>query len=304
MTTAMPDGAQPRITIVTPSFNQGRFLEQAIRSVLDQGYPNLEYIVIDGGSTDNSLEIIRKYADRLHYWCSEPDQGQYHAINKGFSHATGDILAWLNSDDMYCPGAFQIAASVFRDFPEVQWLSSLAPLQWDRHGNRAYEGRIPGFSKAAFLDGVYFGKRGYTFGYIQQESTFWTRSLWHVANGLSIGYSLAADFDLWCRFYRLADLYGVDAELAGFRSHDRNRSSDRVGYREEAVRSLGVLRKETGWKGLSVSRRIVDALCSLPFAGRPLTRLVAKTSRPYRAVNFYRDGGPADSAWNRRVVCF
>ncbi len=96
----MPDGHQlPRITIVTPSYNQGQFLEATIRSVLLQGYPNLEYIIIDGGSSDNSVEIIRKYEPWLAYWVSEKDRGQAHAINKGFAHATGSIYAYLNSDD-------------------------------------------------------------------------------------------------------------------------------------------------------------------------------------------------------------
>lgn len=99
----LDQGAHPlEISIVTPSFNQGEFLEAAIRSVLDQQYPALEYIVVDGGSTDGSIEIIRRYEAQLHRWCSEPDEGHYAAVNKGFSWSNGEIMAWLNSDDMYC----------------------------------------------------------------------------------------------------------------------------------------------------------------------------------------------------------
>ena len=102
----MPDDSPwPRVSIITPSYNQAQFIEETIRSVLLQGYPNLEYIIMDGGSTDNSVEIIKRYAPWLTYWVSEPDRGQSHAINKGWRRATGEILAWLNSDDMYCPGA-------------------------------------------------------------------------------------------------------------------------------------------------------------------------------------------------------
>ena len=108
-----------KISIVTPSFNQGQFLESTILSVLDQDYPDLEYIIIDGGSTDNSLEVIRKYTDRISYWVSEPDEGQSHAINKGWSMATGDIIAWINADDVYCPGAFSLVAKAFENNPDA-----------------------------------------------------------------------------------------------------------------------------------------------------------------------------------------
>lgn len=109
----------PKISIVTPSFNQGKYLEKTILSVLEQDYPNLEYIIIDGGSTDNSVEIIKKYEKHLAYWVSEPDRGQSHAINKGFGHATGEILGWLNSDDYYAPGAPQAIAEAFLANPDV-----------------------------------------------------------------------------------------------------------------------------------------------------------------------------------------
>lgn len=116
---ALENTPGPRITVVTPSFNQGKFLEETIRSVLEQGYANLEYMVIDGGSTDNSVEIIRKYQDALAFWTSEPDRGQADAINKGWHRATGEILAYINSDDTFSPNALQLVAEAFSSDPEV-----------------------------------------------------------------------------------------------------------------------------------------------------------------------------------------
>src|SRR5689334_14364587 len=103
-----------KLSIVTPSFNQAQYLEETIKSVLDQAYPDLEYIVIDGGSRDNSVEIIKRYETHLAYWISEPDRGQTHAINKGLARATGDIVAYINSDDVYMPGAFEAAVTKFK----------------------------------------------------------------------------------------------------------------------------------------------------------------------------------------------
>jgi glycosyltransferase involved in cell wall biosynthesis len=140
----------PKISIVTPSYNQGRFLEEAICSVLDQGYPNLEYIIIDGGSTDESVEIIRKFEKHLAYWVSERDQGHYDAINKGFAHATGEIMAWLNSDDKYTPWAFRVVAEIVTTLPQVQWLTSKFPLAWNRTGEAVVCTELPGFARDGF----------------------------------------------------------------------------------------------------------------------------------------------------------
>jgi glycosyltransferase involved in cell wall biosynthesis len=219
----------PKISIVTPSFNQGDFLEETILSVLSQKYPNLEYIIIDGGSTDNSIEIISKYKDQLAYWVSERDTGQYEAINKGFAKSTGEIMAWINSDDKYMPWCFQLVSEIFRELPEVEWLTTLFPFVWDENGRPMRCFLRGGYNQQGFLKGDNLPDQC-----IQQESVFWRRTLWEKTNEtLNCSYNLAADFELWNRFFQKADLYSVQFPLGGFRLHSNQKS---LLYRQQYIR--------------------------------------------------------------------
>ena len=230
-----------KISIVTPSFNQAAYLEDTIDSVLSQRDPNLEYVVIDGGSTDGSVDIIRRHAARLAHWVSEPDKGQYDAINKGFDKVTGDVMAWINSDDKYTPWCFSIVREIFSRFPAVEWLTTVQPLSWNAQGQATSINFSGGFHRDSFLKGGNLPTKG-SFGrrFIQQESTFWRRSLWERAGGrVDTSLRLAADFELWARFYRHGELCGVLAPLGGFRAYGNQRSVLQAAeYMEEAERVL------------------------------------------------------------------
>lgn len=206
-----------KISIITPNFNGGEHLEETILSVLNQNYSNLEYIIIDGGSTDNSLEIIKKYEDYLAYWVSESDDGLYHAIQKGFDKSTGEIMAWINSDDMYHKGSFSIVSEIFLKFKDVNWLMG-KPSAYDEKGRTIKVHDLKRWSRFNFYTGDY--------EWIQQESVFWRRSLWEkINNNLDLSIKLAADFELWMRFFRHEKLYVINALIGGFRLRSKNQIS-------------------------------------------------------------------------------
>lgn len=229
----------PRISIVTPSFNQKQYLEECMDSVLGQNYPNLEYIVMDGGSTDGSAEIIEKYARHLNYWQSRKDYGQYHAVNAGFLISTGEIMAWLNSDDKYHPGAFWLVADAFQFLPELKWLTG-SPTLWDKEGNvSAFDSQPPLWCREKYLQGKVHSP------FIQQESTFWRRSLWQEAGAtLASDFSLAADMELWARFFRHAQLHTLHAPLGGFRSHPGEGQRSEVASQQYAREAERIVARE------------------------------------------------------------
>lgn len=223
----------PKISIVTPSYNQGQFLEECIESILGQSYPNLEYIIMDGGSTDNSLSVIRKYERYLTHWQSQPDNGQYSAINEGFRRTTGEIMAWLNSDDKYHPYALFKVACVFTTFSDIDWMVG-RPTTWDAQGHiNGLEPFQPIWEREMFL-------RKACSRPIQQESTFWRRCLWDKAgNSLRTDMDLANDLALWMTFFRYAQLHSVNALLGGYRLHDNQKARlFRDKYRQEALKIL------------------------------------------------------------------
>ena len=224
----------PKISIVTPSFQQAAFLEEAIQSVLDQGYPNLEYVIMDGGSLDGSVEIIKKYARHLTYWQSRPDAGMYAALRDGFRRTTGEIMTWLNADDRLFPGSLQTAASVFARHPEARWLHG-TPCTIDERSREIVP--VPHGADKPWRRELYLSK---DYRFIQQEGVFWRRDLWEEAGGtMRADLELAGDLELWARFFRFAQLQRVNVAFAGYRRHPGQKTAGAIGeYCREAERVL------------------------------------------------------------------
>ncbi|HBP51349.1 MAG: Glycosyl transferase, family 2 [Candidatus Shapirobacteria bacterium GW2011_GWE1_38_10] len=219
----------PKISIVTPSYNQGQFLEKTILSVLQQKYPNLEYIIIDGKSTDSSLQIIKKYQKHLTFWQSKKDSGQANALNIGFKHATGDILCWLNSDDILLPHSLALVSKLFSQYPHLDWLTSQSTIinkDDEIIQSGLHFGKVPLFLRL----GLYHGK---CLGFIPQEGTFWRQSLWKKSEAKIPNRHYCLDFELWRRFAKYSPLVTLEAPLASFRHHSQQKTSAMKKYYQE-----------------------------------------------------------------------
>lgn len=218
----------PKISIITPSLNQGHFIEETICSVLDQRYPNLEYIIIDGSSTDNTVEVIKKYEKHLTYWVSEKDSGQSDAINKGIQKATGEIVNWLNSDDYYEPGALMKVGEAFKN-----------------PGTNVYCGisRIFGGDKEYFSAGtdIYAGDLAKTIGWarIDQPETFFRKSVWYELGDLDLQFHYLMDREFWIRYllrYGIGHIHKSEELLVHFRLHPNSKTvSQQEGFKREGL---------------------------------------------------------------------
>ncbi|MFO7535126.1 MAG: glycosyltransferase family 2 protein [Kiritimatiellia bacterium] len=276
----------PMISIVTISYNQGRFLEKAIRSVLDQGYRNLEYIVIDGGSTDESVSIIKKYERHLAYWVSERDRGQSHALNKGFARCTGPIMGWLNSDDFFLPGAFEKFEKAWRLNPGAgAWVGDAHLV--DPTGT-VLKTQQPGrVDRVSIADWEVNG--------FQQPACLFSKTAWEAAGPIDEALFIAMDFDLWLKIAKTHSFVRIPAVLAGATIHPSAKTQAfdnlkhveswmvlmRQGFEEMAKKRM--LNKLEAAEGME---RKVEKLTNLPIYPfiRPLVKSFLKSNSKVRSA--------------------
>ncbi len=233
-----------KISVVIPCFNCVNFVRATVESVIRQKLDvELEVIIVDGGSTDGSLEILNEYRTDITHFISEPDEGHYSAVNKGFALATGEVLCWLNSDDLYVPGALSLVSEIFDKFPDIEWLSGI-PVSWDGAG------RLVSVLEVMPVYGQKYLRCGehdaLLLPNVMQETCFWRRSLWEKAGPIRTELDLAGDYALWTQMARYADLVTVDTVLGGQRKHLAQRSHI---YKEKVFGQVRMIRKECGGRG-------------------------------------------------------
>lgn len=214
----------PKISIITPSYNQGQYLERTILSVLNQNYPNLEYIIIDGGSTDNSVEVIKKYESRISYWVSEKDGGQSEAINKGFKLVTGDIVAWINSDDWYEENVFHEIARHYKMNPKGIWVGNCTRHYVTRNKTWLLKPVIPTFTSL-----LRYWRNSFC---PAQPSIFFPREALNAAGRLDESLHYAMDLDLWLKMSRQFRFFYVNKNLSHYLIHEDSKSGSGSGFKK------------------------------------------------------------------------
>lgn len=247
-----------KVSIVTPSFNQAAYIEKSILSVLQQSYENIEYIIIDGGSSDGSVEVIKKYQDQLSYWVSEQDDGQTHAIRKGFDIATGDIYAWLNADDAYSLDTVSKVVEYLKHNIEVDLVYGNR-LAIDENGRVLYRKKMLPIGANSIFSSMIVG----------QESCFWRRSIYKSVGGLDPKVKFSMDYDFFSRIAQKGRFHYVPELWAAFRMHEDSRTMNEYAYlgrREVEIIQKNIWGKTVPswiWNGASIAIKMYGLLGSL-----------------------------------------
>lgn len=244
--------AIPKISIITPSYNQGEFIEETILSVIGQNYPNLEYIIIDGGSTDRTVEVIKKYEKYLTYWVSEKDKGQSHAINKGFDRATGDILGWLNSDDLYLPGTFSSISELMKENTMGIFFGNCIRFNETENGVISSGSNVCGWQKyndLSFSD------------YIIQPSTFWSRKTLQTIGPLREDLHFGFDWEWFLRAQQLnVPFISTNKCFSMYRFHQSHKSGTGGAKRQKELLEIYELYNA---RAASLYKKLIDESLSL-----------------------------------------
>lgn len=264
-----------RISVVTPCLNDAQRLEQTLRSIHDQGFENLEHIVIDGGSTDGSAEIIRRYADRLAYWCSEPDEGHGHALWKGLRRATGDVLTWVCSNDLLLPGSLAAVARFFHEHPEARWAAGngLVIDEDTRVFERVWA--VP-FTFRSILFWELWGTC--------QPAVFMRREAFEQAGGVDRSFDVAVDTDLFIRLAKTAKPVRIDHFLGALRVHQDSQSARLAGKLREA--NARIRRREGLPPWPAALLRVIHKLYEMRFRG------IQRVNELLRHEKHYAIGAP------------
>jgi len=275
----------PLVSVVTPSYNQAAYLEYTLRSVLGQDYPRVEYIVVDGGSTDGSVDLLRRYADRLAWWVSEPDAGQADALRKGFARARGEILAWLNSDDMYAPGAIAAAVRALLQHPDAGWVVGDA-LSVDATGRPFHHHRGGPWGLAELM----------TLHILPQPAVFFRRTWYARVGGVDPSFRYLMDHHLWLRLARAAGPPVYVPQVWAFaRYHPQAKNlAQAAGFGAEALRLARWLSQDPAYAAEYASRRRAVWAAAYRFSARYLL----DGGHPWRALAHYLRAW----AWHPRVA--
>jgi glycosyltransferase involved in cell wall biosynthesis len=289
------DYSYPLVSVVTPSYNQGEFLEDTIRSVLAQDYPAVEYLIVDGGSSDTSVDIIESYSSQLAWWVSEPDEGQASAINKGMARAKGEIVAWLNSDDLYFPGAIQGAVDEILDNPQVGLVYGNA-VTIDEKGHPIRELIFPDWSLEDLIQ----------FRIICQPAVFMRRSLYEKVSGLDPNFHFMLDHHLWIRIANQAPVKHVSALWAAARHHKAAKNvSQSSGFGRESLLVLEWMETEPDLASMVAQDRSGVLAGAYRLNGRYLLdgREYANSLKSYLRAFSYQPGYTVRH-WHRIMYAF